>query len=766
MALWAAARQTSTALDRFVDEAEAATSLLVVCPPEHDLAGDGPEPCFERGRQEDLDAVRSLPGVTAAGRLEFHEVSVEVPGGDDGLPAGLGVASTGAGAATATVAGDPVVVDGRLPSVAAPDEVVAIEPAARSLGVEVGDRVVFRSAMGDPQDEPVPVQSEVVGVIRTATELLPLRLEEVGGPAFHAGPGWVEAHGDDAPGWGAIAVWLDDGDRSGLVERASAVFGDRALLEEPVLPPGELDTIEHATNLESRAGMALAVVAALAAAFFVGQAVSRQARAEASDDDGLSALGMTRWDLAAVPALRWLPVAIGGALLAVVSTWVAAAFGPLGIGRRGPWDRSPSADWTVLAIGFVTTLAIVLAVPVLGGLRRGAGRAAATAAVRPAAVGTPDVRAGIGLAWASLRRGSALPLVSAVLATALALTAIITAAGGAASLRLVTGAPQRFGAPWDALVAGGGGFESPEAAARELAALPGVASAAGIAGDDATIEGEDQVWVQALFPVGDLPVTAPVVVSGRAPSRDREIALGRVTMEDTGAAVGDEVAVEVEGVENPLRFEVVGVAMVTDGFEPNVGDGALVTPEALRQIAPGVVDDREVGIELADGPGREAALDELRRTVRGAIVPFPVPATLANAERIADTPLLLAIGGALLAAATLVHALVTSVRRSRRELAVCQVLGFTRRQVHRAVATQATLLALAAVVVGVPLGVIAARWGWRALARSFGVVSEPLVPVWVVLACAVVVVAVANLAAAPPSRWATRRRPAEALRAE
>jgi hypothetical protein len=62
--------------------------------------------------------------------------------------------------------------------------------------------------------------------------------------------------------------------------------------------------------------------------------------------------------------------------------------------------------------------------------------------------------------------------------------------------------------------------------------------------------------------------------------------------------------------------------------------------------------------------------------------------------------------------------------------------------------------------------VIAARWGWRTLARSFGIASGPVVPVWVLLAGAVVVVVVANLAAAPPSRSSTRRGPAAALRTE
>ncbi len=413
------------------------------------------------------------------------------------------------------------------------------------------------------------------------------------------------------------------------------------------------------------------------------------------------------------------------------------------------------------------TAGLVLAIPVLVALRRTEPEGAAPGrAARAASVGPPGLRTGIGLAWASLRRGAALPLVSAVAATAIAIAAIITAAGGAASLRLVTGEPARFGAPWDALVSGGGGFESVTDAAATLSEVPGVTSAAGIAGTDVAIGGDDQVWTQALLPVGDVRPTPPVVTAGRAPATEREIALGTVTSSAAGASIGDDIAIEVRGLDEPLPFRMVGEVMVTDGFEPNVGDGAVVTHEGLLRIDPSAVDDAELGVAVEDGEGRSEALAALRRALPGTISPFPVPSSLANAERIAGLPVLLATGGAVLAVITFVHALITSVRRNRRELGVCRVLGFTGRQVHTAVATQATLLALAAVMIGLPLGVIGARWGWQTLARSFGVASGPVVPLWVVVVSAAAALLVANLAAGPASRWITRRRPAEALRTE
>jgi putative ABC transport system permease protein len=765
LALWTASRQTVTAFDRFVDRAEVPDRNLIICPPDHQLA-EGPEACFTRDVAEDVRTMRGLPGVAAAATFGFHQALVDT--GRDGAgeqPAGLGVSTVGAGAATPTYAGDPIVLDGRVPDEAAADELMVTDAAARSLGLAVGDRVRLRGVPLGTGSPPGTATSTVVGVVRTPAELLPVTFESAGGPAFHARAGWVAAHGAAIPGFSAGVVWLEDGDVRAFRDRLREALPDQEVVDQPVVPDDEADTIEHATSLEGRAGLALAATAALGAVFFVGQAVSRQSRAEAADREILRALGLTRGQLAAVPTLRWLPVAAGGALLAVVLAWAASALGPIGVARRGMWDRSPHVDWLVLSVGAAATAGLVLVIAAVGGVFRTATSSSTGTTPQAAAVGPPGLRTGIGLAWASVRRGAALPLVSAVLATALAMAGIIAAAGGATSLRLVTDEPDRFGAPWDAKVSGGGGFDTPEEAVTALSELPGLASVAGIAGTDVRIEDERLVWVQALHRVGDLPMTDPVIVSGRAPSTDREIALGSVTREQTGAAVGADVTVTGEGSE-PLVYRVVGVAMVTDGAEPNVGQGALVTPEGLARVEPSAGEELELGVDVVEGPRGEQALQELREVFSATTIPFPVPSSLANAERIADLPLFLAGGGALLAAITFAHALIVSVRRNRRELAVCRVIGFTRGQVRNAVTTQAVLLALVAVIVGLPLGVAGARWGWRTMARAFGVSTGPLVPAWVVAACAAVTVVLAVAAAAPSSGWTTRRRPAEALRAE
>jgi ABC-type antimicrobial peptide transport system permease subunit len=112
------------------------------------------------------------------------------------------------------------------------------------------------------------------------------------------------------------------------------------------------------------------------------------------------------------------------------------------------------------------------------------------------------------------------------------------------------------------------------------------------------------------------------------------------------------------------------------------------------------------------------------------------------------------------------HALVTSVRRRRRDLAVLKTLGFDRRQIRASVAWQATTLATVGLAVGVPAGVIVGGFVWRQVAEGLGIspaLSIPTVAVLLVIPCAIAAV---NLIGFFPARAAARTRPAVALRTE
>jgi hypothetical protein len=71
-----------------------------------------------------------------------------------------------------------------------------------------------------------------------------------------------------------------------------------------------------------------------------------------------------------------------------------------------------------------------------------------------------------------------------------------------------------------------------------------------------------------------------------------------------------------------------------------------------------------------------------------------------------------------------------------------------------------------ALLVGLPTGVAAGRWGWRLFAGQFGVLPDPVVPLLAVLIAVPVAVVLVNVVAALPGRTAARTHPALTLRSE
>jgi putative ABC transport system permease protein len=129
-------------------------------------------------------------------------------------------------------------------------------------------------------------------------------------------------------------------------------------------------------------------------------------------------------------------------------------------------------------------------------------------------------------------------------------------------------------------------------------------------------------------------------------------------------------------------------------------------------------------------------------------------------------PLTLAVALAGAAVLSLALALLASVRRQRRDLALLKTLGLTRRQVMAAVAWQASVILMAAALIGGPLGVAAGHWAWAAFATSLGVVPVTVTPAPALLAGFLALLAAGNLLAAGPGAIAAQTPPSAALRAE
>ena len=141
------------------------------------------------------------------------------------------------------------------------------------------------------------------------------------------------------------------------------------------------------------------------------------------------------------------------------------------------------------------------------------------------------------------------------------------------------------------------------------------------------------------------------------------------------------------------------------------------------------------------------------------------PAEIVNYQSTGGTPVVLAAGLALGATVALALTLVASVRRRRRDLAMLKTLGFTARQLAATVAWQASVIAVIAAAVGVPVGIAAGRQLWTLFARNINAVPEPTVPASVILVAAGVFI-LANLVAFIPARIAARTPAALVLRTE
>jgi hypothetical protein len=269
---------------------------------------------------------------------------------------------------------------------------------------------------------------------------------------------------------------------------------------------------------------------------------------------------------------------------------------------------------------------------------------------------------------------------------------------------------------------------------------------------------------------------SPIVRTGRLPRGEGEILLGEKTLRSLGKRVGEVVLAALEGVEQKKPLKIVGTGIIP-AVSSNIrfGEGAMVRYGALPKLCqcePAPPPDTAFA-RLAPGVPRAAAIADLRRSLRAKVresgfdVTRPErPTDLVNFGRVQNFPLILAgILGAL-AAAVLAHALISVIRRRRRDLAILKTLGFVRGQVRRTVAWQATTLVGIALALGLPVGIALGRVLWTTFANTLGVVPAPRVPVPIVLVAIPAGLILANVIAARPARNAARTSPAVALRTE
>jgi hypothetical protein len=532
---------------------------------------------------------------------------------------------------------------------------------------------------------------------------------------------------------------------------------------------------------------AFAALIALIALAVLGQLLARQLVLDSADFPVLRALGTTRSGRMAISLARLACVSVAGSILAVAGAVAASPLMPIGPARLAEPAPGVDVNLAVLGVGagLITLLPLLLLAPAAW---RVAGQPApGDQDTRPEKARTQrlaralPVTAGIGVRMAldPGRGRTAVPVRSALSGMIVAVAAVITAAVfGASFLHLIT-TPRLYGQNWQQELDLGFGGIPPALAARLMAAQPGLASyAAGnygqlnVAGQVVPAIGIDQVRGRGYL----------TLLAGRAPAAPGEIALGQQTLRDIHGRVGQRVPVVIHG--RPRLMRVVGVAVLA-GFgqgtviATDLGSGAVVRAPVLSVPAPnsgcpaGNTCYNFMLARYRAGTSAAAAAARLNATIARLCPPEACtvttdqrPGEIRHYSSVRDTPLLLGLVLAVLAVGTLSHVLLTSVRRRCRDLAVLKALGLARAQVLAVVAWQAAAVAMTAVAIGVPLGLLAGRWAWVVFADAAGVAPGATIPVPLVLLAVPATLALAVLIAAWPGRAAARVRPAVTLRAE
>jgi ABC-type lipoprotein release transport system permease subunit len=717
---------------------------------------------------------------------------------------GVNAASTDAFNASTLAFIDPtlvgkttILVAGRMPVMSRADEAVTNETALRVGALHVGQRVSLHGYTFDQLDEVLrgsnaaprgpSVTVTVVGAIRTTTDLTtsnpPRGGIYTGNNVLLLTPALYREVGANTAHFAGLDVRLKPGAQR-LASFNAAVL--RLTNGEGVVHEGSDDIqaaaeAQRATHTEALALWLFAGFAAVAAVLVIGQTLARQILLSVRDDPTLRALGMSRGRLILVTLIEVGAVSVVGAAFGAGLAIALSPLTPMGLARVAEVDPGVHADSSVIALGSLAAVVVLLAaafVPAwLSGRRAGRTsprRAPSRTAGAFARGGMPASSvAGVQMALDPGYGANAVPVRTAVAGSVVAVAVLIAALAFGESLTRLGGSPAAQGWAWDATV---GNPHSDDVSARAVPLLrdnPNVAAFSSEMRAGLVLDAHYGVNALGLDRVvGDV---GPPILEGTTPRAAGQIALGTKALKALHKRVGDRVRVQDSAkpatVTRTMRIvgRVLIDPIVVNG-EITLGDGALMPLASLRAfVPPGANEEGVVNVFLIrfrGGADRAGALASLRRSFPGTVLtPYP-PSEVENLRRIDSLPFVLAGLLGLLAATTIAHALVTSVRRRRRDLAILKTLGFQRGQVSATVAWQASTLAVIAAIIGLVAGVAGGRWLWVFYASRLGVRPEPVIPLALLIAILPGVVALSNLIAALPARGAARTRPALVLRTE
>jgi putative ABC transport system permease protein len=250
--------------------------------------------------------------------------------------------------------------------------------------------------------------------------------------------------------------------------------------------------VRKATDLESLALAAFALLTGLATAFLIWQALRRQLAIERSPAQTLRALGLTEHQIVAVAAASGACIGILGAALALVSAVALSPLVPIGVSRRVETQPGVHVDPLLLGSGAMGLVAVVLLASALAGWRSAAaGRPRSSSSLSEAARPSPVAGAleaaavpvstatGVRMALVRGRGPEAVPVATLLVGAAVGLAGVTAVLTFGASLTRLVDSPARYGVTWDAAVGNYADAANAERGRQLLDANPDVIAYAG-----------------------------------------------------------------------------------------------------------------------------------------------------------------------------------------------------------------------------------------------------------------------------------------------
>jgi hypothetical protein len=667
----------------------------------------------------------------------------------------------------------PIVVEGRDLDLQADDELLLTERIQKASGLRVGDELPltfltagevaqFDTGFGEP-DGPT-ITMKVVGVIRGALGAGANGPETFSTPALARR---LDAAGASFPTWlvklkrGAADVPAFRRALDRLAAQATPIAGAEEFSGfEVQVPSLQRPVFANTARVLVTGLLVFGGVAALAALLGVSLALRRHLLLTSLPNArALAAIGATPRQLL---WSRWLaawPFVLVGTVTTLVLAVATASTGPIGsLGRS-----EPHPGWHVnLALVAAGVVLVALAFVAIAGLasarvaRRDTAWSPSAARVvnRVAAAGAPaPVVIGAGLAVEPGRGRGALPVRSALLATAAGIAGVVAVMVFASSLHRLIHTPARWGWTSDAQV-----LDVNDTNGAELRSDPRIDGY--LDTRDFQVRVDDRTATGRVYR-GDQEL-GWTLLDGRRPRGEGEVLLGARLARTLDKGVGDRVTFR-DSDGRPVTLAVVGVGTGPDLSDGQFAGGLVVSPGDVDRIK---LTETERNAQIRFAPGVDADRARASLGKQFEVVGQERPPDVDNLAQLGRLPEFLIAFLALLSVAVLAHSIAVTARRRRRELDTLRALGFVRRQARAVIVVAALVSVTLGLVVGVVLGLILGRVSWSLTAHAAYAAGDVRVSA---LGLAVLVgasIAVAFLVAAVPAWRITRVTISEGLRAE